>query len=191
MRARGDGRVDPGGLAEGVALVVLVEDADGEDLGARGGAFDPDAVARARSDDPGDVRPVPVLVVRRLIAVDDVRPADDGAGEVGMCEVHAAVEDSDEGVGPDADLVRLARLDRVEVPLLAAQRIGGARVGRGAGEDGEQRRARAQARCARCDRRRAAARFANRCAPPLSTRFGAGPGNLACPRFGHGRRASR
>ncbi len=89
-----------------------------------------DPVAGMRGDDPGDVRPVTVLVGGDRVAVDEVGAFDDVAGEIGMRDVDAAVEDRDDRARPDADLVRLVGLDRVEVPLVAAQRIGRERSAR-------------------------------------------------------------
>ena len=113
-----------GAVAEGDS-VAGVDDADREDLAAVADADTADAVVAMRGDDRGDCGAVSEHVGRVRRPVEHVVAGHDGAGEIGLGRVHAAVDDGDD---------RRRRGGRVVPALLQLRQ----RVRRGAGRSAER-----------------------------------------------------
>ena len=75
-----------------------VEHAHGEDRAARAHPRPAHAVVLPSTDRPGDMRPVPVLIERIEVVVDDVQAEDHLAVEVRVRVVDATVEHGDHDV---------------------------------------------------------------------------------------------
>ena len=106
-----------------VDQVVAVHDLGDEKLGRRGGAGDPDRVVDTGCDQPGDKRPMALLVDAGGAADERLRVGD-LARKVGMVAVDAGVDHGD----PDRreDRRRLPEVERpveLEVPLLRREGV--------------------------------------------------------------------
>jgi hypothetical protein len=71
---------------------------------------------------------VPVAVVGRPVAFDDIAPGHQPPGEVRMARGDSRVDDRHDGAGPGRGSVRGVGLDHVEVPLLRPERVGDRRT---------------------------------------------------------------
>ena len=151
----------------------------------------PEPVVRRRCDDPGDVRAVAVLVGRVAVAVAEVDAEDEAAGEVGVGEVDAGVEDGDDDLGPAArERPGGAGPDDVGRPLVAPVGVVGGRDRRWG-----RRRGAARAWATAWARASATARRSARVSGPRRARGGPGPGRLHArervQRRAHARQAGR
>ena len=95
----------------------------------------PTPLPRRRADDAHHVRAVPVAVLRRGVALHLVPAGPDASRQVRVVGLHAGVDHRDDRAGARRDAARAVGLDQVEVPLLAAARVGGGRGGRGDEQD--------------------------------------------------------